>query len=607
MGATFPLMMAYVREWEPHNTESFSYLYLANVLGAMGGTLLTAVVFIEVFGFRDTLALAAAGNFSIAAVAGWLWWSRKNSLTTPSPAVAPAGEKPAASDSQFPRRGFVRLILFSTGFCAMAMEVVWARAFAPVLKTQVYSFAAVVFVYLGATFFGSLWYRRHLRTAAVRPMVELLALLAIAAFLPVLVNDARLVTAKWNESVVHLPSAVLLLASICPFCAVLGYLTPRLIDQSGAGDPANAGKAYALNVFGCILGPLLASYILLPWLRERHALILLSLPFILFFLLGGPPPKKWQRTGFSVVLASVLVFALFATEDFEVFVAKQAPRSEVRRDYAASVISAGDGMDKGLLVNGISMTSLTPITKFMVHLPLAFHKGQSGSVLIICFGMGTTYRSALSWDVRTTAVELVPSVKQAFGYYHTDAAKVAANPKGTVIIDDGRRFLRRTREKFDVIVIDPPPPVAAAGSSLLYSKQFYELARQHLNPGGILQAWFPGGELKTGQAVVRSINDSFPYVRCFDSIEGWGTHLLASMDPIESHTAAELAARLPPGARQDLLEWTPIRDLPAYLNGVLSHEVMIQDVMDSDPRIQIDDDHPFNEYFLLRQYRLYSY
>ena len=85
---------------------------------------------------------------------------------------------------------------------------------------------------------------------------------------------------------------------------------------------------------------------------------------------------------------------------------------------------------KRLLVNGIGMTILTPITKFMVHLPLAFHQGKPESALVICFGMGTTYRSALSWDIDTTAVELVPSVTKAFGFYHADAAQCAQQSQG---------------------------------------------------------------------------------------------------------------------------------------------------------------------------------
>src|SRR5207302_500591 len=130
---------------------------------------------------------------------------------------------------------------------------------------------------------------------------------------------------------------------------------------------------------------------------------------------------------------------------------------------------------------------------------------QPQSVLLICFGMGTTYRSALSWGIDTTAVELVPGVRDAFSYYHNDAQRVISDPKGRVVIDDGRRFLRRAAGKYDVIVIDPPPPPEAAGSSLLYSQEFYELARQHLKPNGILQAWVSGGEPATVHAAIRSV------------------------------------------------------------------------------------------------------
>ena len=68
--------MAFVREEDNRNAESFSFLYLANVLGAMGGTLLSAVVLVEVFGLRHTLWVAAAGNFSVALVASLLALSR---------------------------------------------------------------------------------------------------------------------------------------------------------------------------------------------------------------------------------------------------------------------------------------------------------------------------------------------------------------------------------------------------------------------------------------------------------------------------------------------------------------------------------------------------
>jgi spermidine synthase len=234
---------------------------------------------------------------------------------------------------------------------------------------------------------------------------------------------------------------------------------------------------------------------------------------------------------------------------------------------------------------------------------LTLHDGESKTALIICFGMGTSYRSALSWNVETTAVELVPSVKEAFAFYHADAPQVLKNPKGRIVVDDGRRFLNRTREKFDVIVIDPPPPIEAAGSSLLYSEEFYAVAKARLNPNGIVAAWVPVGAPDSGQAILRSLVNSFPFVRCFVSIENSGVHMLASQEPIPNVSASQASARIPAAAALDLLEWAPSQDLASYLNEVLSKEFQIEAALNPDSGIRITDDHPYNEYYFLRRHK----
>jgi spermidine synthase len=603
MGVTFPLMMAFIREQNAREANSFSYLYLANVLGAMSGTFLSAVVLVELFGFHYTLRIAAVGNFIIAAIGARL--SRRPGATS-SPDTTAGTVKTTVNDPPLPYLApsrLIRWILFSTGFCAMAMEVVWTRAFTPVLKTQVYSFALIVFTYLGATFLGSLWYRHDLKRNSTRPVAQLIALLLLTSFLPIPAIDPRLVKMDWGY-LIHAHGLFTVLGSICPLCAVLGYLTPCLIDQYAAGHPRTAGKAYALNVLGCILGPLFASYVLLPWMRERTALTLLCLPFFVFYFLNLKSLPAWQRVGSGLVAGAALVWSLFFSMDFQDMVSRHASKPEIRHDYAASVIATGKGQNRLLLVNGIGMTLLTPITKFMVHLPMAYHQGTPHSALIICFGMGTTYRAALSWDVDTTAVELIPDVPKVFDFYHADAAQVLKNPKGRIVIDDGRRFLRRTQEKYDVIVVDPPPPAETAGSSLLFSTEFYALAKQHLKPGGILQAWFPGGDYATAQAFMRSVDASFPYTRCFPSIEGWGLHVLASLDPIPEQTPAQLVARMPANAQKDLMEWAASGSVADYMGSVVSREVPIQTVLDFNFDVQITDDEPINEYYLLRQLRL---
>lgn len=603
MGATFPFMMAYVREQDQRNSESFSFLYVANVLGAMIGTLVTAFVLVELFGFGQTLGIAAVGNFTIALISGCLARTAyKPSDVAASQTVVPPSEIGPVQNISPHSLG--RWILFSTGFASMAMEVVWTRAFTPILRTQVYSFALIIFAYLGATFIGSLMYRRSLRNNSVWNMANLIPIAAVAAFLPIIVNDLPFLKAIGNVST-YLSSGLLIL-SITPLCAVLGYLTPSLIDQDGKGDPAQTANAYALNVLGCILGPLFASYFLLPWLGERYGLVFLGLPFLVFYLVTSNALSMGVRTVTALLAIASLAWSLVAPKDLAAYLTQIGCPLETRRDYAASVISAGVNRHKQLFVNGIGVTELTPETKFMSHLPLAFHVGKPESALIICFGMGTSFRSALSWDVDTTAVELVPSVKQSFGFFHSDAAQVEANPKGRIVVDDGRRYLKRTSKMFDVVVTDPPPPVEAAGSSLLYSEEFYALVKQHLNPNGIIQVWFPGGEAKTTQAILRSVEESFPYVQCFRGIHGHGLHILGSMQPFQKLTTEQIAAALPPAAVHDLLEWSESPNLVRYLDHVLAAPVSATALLNRDPSIRITDDQPYNEYFFLRRSRFFN-
>lgn len=599
LGATVPFVMAFVRSESPQNEKSFSFLYLANVLGAMSGTAVTALVLIEVLGFRRTLFVAGFANFGVALVSCMLARRRSRPAQTREMGnvLLPSAPGPPSSDRT------IKLILFSTGFCAMAMEVVWVRSFTPILLTQVYAFASILFAYLAATFAGSWWYRHDLKQNRIRALPTLLALCAMAAFLPIILNDARF---YWSEPTPphRILSGLVLLFSICPICAGLGYLTPSLIDRGGRGEPRAAGKLYALNVIGCILGPLLASYILLPSLGERYSLVLLGLPFVLFYFFVSKGASARYRAAIGFASGALAVWSTFFVWDFAALISSKAP-VEIRRDYAASVIAEGEDRIKFLLVNGVGMTGLVPTTKYMAHLPLMLHTGKPHNALIICFGMGTSFRSALSWDIETTAVELVPSVRDSFAFYHADAAQVLNDPKAHTVIDDGRRYLKRTEEKYDVIVLDPPPPVAAAGSSLLYSEQFYETAKPHLKPYGILQAWLPATTRLNEQAVLRSIGNSFPHVRCYRSPGNVGIHILASMEPINVFSPQSLALAMPISAAADLMEWTQDRTLAEYIASIMSEPMSLNQALNPNPRIRVTDDRPFNEYFLLRRWGLF--
>jgi spermidine synthase len=593
MGATIPVaMLAIGRMFPRESSRSFSYLYMANVAGAVVGTGLPLIL-IELLGFHGTLNVGAACNFLIAALA--LMVSKRAPRNevgaergeaperVPQPATQPAPT--GAGGRSLPA------LLFATGLTSMGMEVVWVREFTPYIGTVVYAFASILAVYLTGTFVGSRIYRSWGSRQAYESTLPW-TLLALFSLFPLMAASPNVSLVSWLR----------LVLGIAPFTALLGYLTPMLVDRWAEGDPAKAGKAYAVNVLGCIVGPLLAGFVLLPWISERWALVLLALPWL---IIGIRPMRQSQAatgfvprlTAFLLVLAVTVLF--LASKGYERVYGKG---SIVLRDSTATVIATGTGKNRLLLVNGYGMTSLTPITKMMAHLPMAFLDRPPQEALVVCFGIGTTFRSMRSWGIPVTAVELVPSVPRLFGYFHSDGPEILSSPFSHVVIDDGRRYLERTTQQYDVITIDPPPPVEAAGSSLLYSEDFYSVIRRRLRPGGVLQQWLPIGDAEDVAAVALALRRSFPYVRVFAFGKNWGFHFLASDRPLPNRTASELAQRLPVAAAADLVEWDPQPDAEARFAHLLNLELPIDQLISASPTTPaLSDDRPINEYYLLRQ------
>jgi spermidine synthase len=586
MGATIPFVMSAIRaESGNESRRSFSFLYLANVVGAIAGAVV-APLLIELGGFHATLRVGAGLNAAIAVGAFWLALAGRRV----GQSDATAGTKALATT--FERNRTPLFLLFLTGLTTMGMEVIWIRLFTPYVGPVVYAFATILAVYLFATFLGSRIYRKWSTHGRLESELSWVALVPLG-MLALVTSDVRLV----------LDSSTRVFLGVAPFAGMMGFLTPMLVDRWSGGDPDRAGKAYGINVLGCIVGPLLSGFLLLPFLGERWSTMILTLPWLAMAIRAAYAAKSGLVTRASAYGAAIATLTiLFFTQDF----ATQYPEREVLRDSTATVIATGEGMRKRLVINGVDITAMVPIPKMMAHLSLASLPHPPRSALVICFGMGTTFRSAMSWGIPSTAVDLVPSVPKLFTYYHQDGGKILASPRAHVVIDDGRRFLERSPEEYDVIIIDPPPPVQAAGSSLLYSEDFYAVARKRLRPGGILQQFLPDGvndandnQLKA--SVARALQNSFPYVRIFQWNGRQGWHFLASDQPIPVRSAAELAERMPPAAVADMLEWGPAKTAEKQFDLLLSRETKPEQMIALSPQTPaLQDDRPINEYYLLR-------
>ena len=156
MGATIPFGMLAIRTYFSNAPErSFSFLYLANVMGAVAGAVVPPLL-IEVYGFHGTLRLGATLH-ALIFLSAMLLSVRLSRVGRSVSSVAHL--QTDSPRMKYARNRWPLVLRFMTGLTSMAGEVVWIRLFTPYLGTVVYAFALILGAYLAATFVGSRIYR----------------------------------------------------------------------------------------------------------------------------------------------------------------------------------------------------------------------------------------------------------------------------------------------------------------------------------------------------------------------------------------------------------------------------------------------------------------
>jgi spermidine synthase len=620
MGATLPLLTDFFRR-SPRHTRAWKVglLYAANTFGAALGSVAASFVLIELIGVRSTTLLAASGN---AIVAGWALLSSRSISLIPLPPVR-------AASPRLDLMGRLALaVLAASGATALASEVLWTRTLEIVVGSSSYAFALILVVYLVGLAAGSASMslavnrlaRLPLWLAATQVAMGLWIVVAIATFERLSNRLAQygwvslsvpMLLANYGRAAVVLIPLALISGAVFPIATRM--MDPRSEDAAGT----LIARAYSWNTLGAVAGSLIAGFVIAPRLAYFEALFFLAFLYAVTALAVLAVTIRWGALGGTRRLAAGLASLALALE-FLGFTGIRGvgPISGRWRPKTAEVLYQEPGIQgvtsvvrknrqTNLVVNGTSMTGRVTETKVMAHLPLLMHPAPE-DVLVVGFGMGTTYRAAISHGVRVTVVELVPEVYRAFGYFFQDANRARTYPKGRVIFNDGRNFLELTRTHFDVITIDPPPPIDAAGVNNLYSKEFYELARDHLKPGGLMAQWIPLSGTKLGvddlptfRMLLRTFQEVFPDTRWLLSISGLGVHLLGSMTPIDV-SADRLERRLAgEGVAADLNEWEHVP--PQYFKHLarLVASELKEASLDT-------DDRPRLEFGLIRAWRVGS-
>jgi spermidine synthase len=162
----------------------------------------------------------------------------------------------------------------------------------------------------------------------------------------------------------------------------------------------------------------------------------------------------------------------------------------------SSVVITQRGDQRFFYVSGKSEASSAPLDmrlqRMMGHMPALIHRAPR-SVLVVGFGAGVTAGSFVPYpDVRSIVIceleGLIPPASDEF--FRKQNYHVLHDNRTRVVYDDARHYILTATTKFDVITTDPIHPWVK-GTSTLYSKEYYELVRSHLNPGGVVAQWLP--------------------------------------------------------------------------------------------------------------------
>lgn len=614
MGATLPMLTEFFCRSPRHGRGwKVGLLYGANTFGAAAGTIAASFFLIELIGVRATTLVAALLNFAVA----WVGYRFSRATT-----VLPAGAAPVAGARLEGDGRLALVVLAAGGGTALASEVLWTRVLETLIGNSTYAFALILVVYLGGIAAGS-WVM-SLVVGALRFLpgwlvglqlamgiwtiggIRLFRALGVhlATFNFTMVPVSRLLLHSLEAASLLLPLAF---ASGAVFPVATRILDPRCEDAQGR----SIARAYAWNTIGALLGSLLAGFGIAAFFDYFSALYavaglygLTALGAAAALAMGRPERRAAVATLLAAAAALVAVAAAGTRQAGRL--AFDGPTREVVfhrpgiQGVTTVVRERGAPLADSLLVNGKGMTVKITDTKTMAHLPMLIHPAPE-KTLVICFGMGTTYRSAISHGGEVTVVELVAEVLAAFDHFFADAERVRAYPRGRMVVDDGRNFLLLTRERYDVITIDPPPPIDGAGVNHLYSRELLELARDRLDDDGIMAHWIPlPGSLagvddgETFEMLLATFIDVFPHAAALRGFHGVGVHVLGSSQPIEldrERLAARLAA---PAVAEDVGEWDAVP--LEYFLGLKRLEPL------AEPG-RVTDDRPRLEFGLLRAWR----
>lgn len=526
MGATLPALARWI-ETTPQGVSWMGFLYGGNTAGAVLGCLLAGFYLLRIHDLTKATLVAAAINVIVALISVLL-----AKRTAPRPRAEVEKTESAGTPGAWP----IYLTIALSGLSALGAEVVWTRLLSLMMGATVYTFSIILAVFLAGLGIGSgagSALARKARTPRIAlGICQLLLALGIAwtAFtiarsLPFWPINPALAKTPWLGFQMDL---VRCLWAILPAAILWGASFPLALAAAakpGQDGGRLVGRVYAANTIGAIIGSLSFSLVLIPAIgthQSQRVLIGLAAGAALLALApivnktaarsisGNTRPDSGIRIGGLAALSGVVVMGVFL-----VMSSPAVPweliafgRYLPTRTEKSSLLYFGEGMNSSVAVTELeggirnfhvsgrveasSSAQDMRMERMLGHIPALIH-GRPKSVLVVGCGAGITSGTFVLYPSveKIVICEIEPLIPKVVArYFGQENYDVLDDPRVRVVYDDARHFVLTSKDKFDLITSDPIHPWIK-GSASLYTKEYYEMVKRHLNPGGVIAQWVP--------------------------------------------------------------------------------------------------------------------
>ena len=546
MGATLPALARWL-ETTPQGVSWMGFLYGGNTAGAVLGCLLAGFYLLRVHDMTTATFVAAAINGAVALISVIL--AKRTAHQSRTDARATAIKTPGT----WP----IYVTIAASGLCALGAEVVWTRLLSLMMGATVYTFSIILAVFLAGLGLGSgagsFLSRKKLSPRIMLGICQLLLAAGIAwtaymiaKSLPFWPVNPALTKGPWLSFQFDL---VRCLWAILPAAVLWGASFPLAL--AAAARPGQDGgrlvsRIYAANTIGAIVGSIAFSLVLIPAIgthQSQRVLIGLSAAAALLALApivnkipagarpGGAHPNSGIRiSGLATLSAAVVLGVFFVMSTPAVpWELIAFGRYLPTRTEKSSLLYFGEGMNSSVAVTELeggvrnfhvsgrveasSSAQDMRMERMLGHIPALIHP-KPKSVLVVGCGAGITSGTFVLYPgvERIVICEIEPLIPKVVArFFGQENYNVLDDPRVQVVYDDARHFILTSKETFDVITSDPIHPWIK-GSASLYTTEYYEMVKRHLNPGGVIAQWVPLYEstVDTVKSEIATFFDIFP-------------------------------------------------------------------------------------------------